>query len=516
MRLIVRNSTLEHIYTDNKDVFTDYRSINELNNDYIDVIWNYFLDPVNTEDEFLKQVQGFYNIVKVLLDMLSESQKLYLISIVDLFHVKLVESNVNRNFEISKFNLWLMGLAKENPNVFYINSSDFFTKDYIKQSVDFKYFLTSQIIVSPKIAKDYRGWVNGEIEKLKNLSRKKCLIIDMDNTLWHGVLGEDGPYGIQMNGDYPGNVFEWLQKQIAALVGTGVLVALCSKNNEEDVRQLWEINPYFLLKEELFAAQRINWKDKASNIIEISQELNIGLDSIVFLDDSPTERALVKSVVPEVTVPEFPTKEYKIIQFIKEVFETYFKTTTLTEEDKVKTKLYKDNANRKRFETNFIDTISFINGLQIKLKINKLNEIDLPRVIQLTQKTNQFNLTTKRYTFEQLNNLIKFGHSIYTLSVSDRFGDSGLTGVCILKKNSLDDVEIDAFLLSCRILGKKIEDVFLEFILQEIKDENLNSRVYAKYVRTSKNSQVLDFYDRNGFTLLKQNEEFKNYLIDQT
>jgi FkbH-like protein len=511
MRLIVRNTTLEHIYTDSKDVFTDYGSINELDENCSDVIWNYFLDPSKSDEEFLAEIDGFYHIINRLKAILIESQKLYLVSLSDLFNVALVESRNDRLYEISKFNLWLLELSRLNANIFFINSIDFFAIHNRIESIDFKYFLTSQIVISPKLAADYRSWIGAEINKFKKLNRKKCLVLDLDNTLWHGVLGEDGVFGVQMDGDYPGNVFSWFQKQIIKLQKTGVLLCICSKNNEEDIQQLWDLNSNFELRKDLFASIRINWEDKSKNIFEIAQELNIGLDSIVFIDDSPTERALVKTMLPEVVVPEFPNSPHQIIPFIKNVFESYFKLGILTDEDIIKTKQYQENRLRIEFESTFADKVSFLRSLGIKMEIGKVDDFNVNRVAQLTQKTNQFNLTTKRYTTDEIIEVAKKGGEIFTLSVSDRFGNNGLTGLCILKIGNKNSVEIDTLLLSCRILGKHVEHAFISFILNELKSRKAELIVTASYLKSAKNKQVFDFYDHHGFKLIRETEDYKNY-----
>lgn len=227
--------------------------------------------------------------------------------------------------------------------------------------------------IDPKFAGQFRAWFQKKIVSIA-LKRKKCLVLDLDNTLWSGVLGEDGVTGITISGDYPGKAFHYFQEAIKALKDNGVILTICSKNNPEDVEQVWMDNPYMVLKKEDFSAVRINWQDKATNIRELSEELNIGTDSMVFIDDNPTERELIKQMLPEVAVPEFPKQPYDLIPFIKQVADDYFRIYTLTDEDKKKTEQYKANAQRKQEEKKFINMEDYLASLQIEIDIeNAMN-----------------------------------------------------------------------------------------------------------------------------------------------
>ena len=354
----------------------------------------------------------------------------------------------------------------------------------------------SQMMLNPKLADDFQRWFKRQDEEIA-LQRKKCLVLDLDNTLWGGVLGEDGIDGIKLGGDYPGKAYTYWQQSLLQLARNGVILAVCSKNNENDVREAWDKNPHMVLKGDHFSAMRINWRDKATNLRELAEELNIGLDSMVFIDDNPSERELIKQFLPQVTVPDFPEKPYQLMPFFKQLVERYFRIYQVTDEDRAKTEQYHANAMRRAEEGRFADMESYLYSLDLKLEIFPADEHNLPRVAQMTQKTNQFNLTTRRYTEADVRQRLEDGWHIYCMSVSDRFGDSGITGTIFLKPVDDVTVSIDTLLLSCRILGKGIEEAFVKTIFNLLRLDGYRQLI-AEYLPTERNGQTADFYDRMG------------------
>ncbi len=228
----------------------------------------------------------------------------------------------------------------------------------------------------------------------------------------------------------------------------------------------------------------------------------------MFVDDNPTERELIKQMLPMVSVPDFPAQPYELPIFFKQMVEDYFKVYSITDEDKKKTEQYKANAARAQAQQSFTDFGAFLESLNIQITIESANEFNIPRIAQMTQKTNQFNLTTKRYTDADVRRFVDEGWKIWCISVADKFGDNGITGA-ILVNGSV----IDSLLLSCRILGKGIEKAFLKRVLSLLKERGADS-VKAEYLPTLKNVQVADFYDKCGFTCLSENEGEKSYEID--
>jgi len=342
------------------------------------------------------------------------------------------------------------------------------------------------------------------IRPLKGLTRK-CLVLDLDNTLWGGVAGEDGIAGIKIGGSAaPGNAYADFQGALEALSRRGILLALCSKNNPEDVWPVFDGHPDMVLRRAHFAATRINWQDKATNIREIARELNLGLDSLVFLDDNPAERGLVRQHLPAVMTPEMPRDPalYTRLLLGMDVFETL----ALTDEDQKRGRLYHEQRARKEFEESVAtadgssDLTAYLHGLGMTVALGPATAFTLPRIAQLLNKTNQFNMTTRRYTEAQVRAMAfaatEWG--VYSVTVSDRFGDSGLTGAAIISKGR-DVWEIDSFLLSCRVLGRGIEDALLVYLMEEARAAGA-SRLCGVFLPTTKNAPAAGFYAQQRFT----------------
>tara|TARA_B100000900_G_scaffold411213_1_gene430468 strand:- start:2125 stop:3882 length:1758 start_codon:yes stop_codon:yes gene_type:complete len=349
----------------------------------------------------------------------------------------------------------------------------------------------------------YSAFKLGQQIKSMIKTRKKCLILDLDNTLWGGIIGEDGLSGIKLGNNYPGNVYRDIQLIIKEILSSGVLLAINSKNNYSDVKQVFSDHPNMKLKLEDFSIIKANWKSKYENMIEISKELNIGLDSLVFIDDNPIEIGEINHLLPEVTTVQFekdnPLYNLETMQNLD-----FFYSIFLTSEDLLKTQQYKEQVKRKNLEKNFSSIDKYYQSLEIVISVLKINEFFVPRISQLTQKTNQFNLTTKRYSENQIRRMMDDDRIlIYCLNVRDKVGDYGNVGVFIgkLKENTLT---IDTFLLSCRVIGRGIEKAFLHFILEEINNEDVKL-VYGSYIKTQKNSLVKNFYDNVKFNKISEN-----------
>ncbi len=339
------------------------------------------------------------------------------------------------------------------------------------------------------------------IRPLKGLTRK-CVVLDLDNTLWGGVVGEDGFDQIKIGGTAaPGNAFADFQRALEGLHRRGILLALCSKNNPDDVWPVFDHHPGMALRRSHFAAVRVNWQDKAANLREIAQELNLGLDSLVFLDDNPAERGLVRQQLPEVLTPEMPRDPalYTRLLLGLDVFETL----ALTDEDQRRGQLYQEQSARKSFEAAAVGEgglTAYLTGLEMTVTLAPATPFTLPRIAQLLNKTNQFNMTTRRCTEAQVQALAQNSAdwSVYSVSVADRFGDSGLTGVAIVKK-ALDVWEIDSFLLSCRVLGRGVEDALLTYVLEQARKAGA-SHLRGLFLPTAKNAPAAGFYARQGFS----------------
>lgn len=325
---------------------------------------------------------------------------------------------------------------------------------------------------------------------------KKCIVLDLDNTLWGGIIGEDGLEGIKLSNTSPGIEYVDFQRSLLSLYNRGVILAICSKNNLDDALKVFHEHPYQVLKEEHFAAMRINWQNKAANISELAKEINIGLDSMVFFDDNPTERAQVSQTLPEVLVVELP----KNPRLYRETLENLnvFDVLSLTKEDLVRGEMYAGKRKREELEQTAESIEDFLRTLNLKVKINAVDDFDTPRVVQLINKTNQFNLTTRRYTDADVRQFRESKDAIvYSMAVTDKFGDEGVVGVAIVKiKNA--DWWIDSFLMSCRVIGRSVETALLAKIITDARAVKA-MRIIGEYIPTKKNPPAADFYERHGF-----------------
>ncbi len=333
------------------------------------------------------------------------------------------------------------------------------------------------------------------------LPRKKMVILDADNTLWGGIVGEDGITGIQVDHNFPGIVYRKFQQQLSSLRASGVLLGLVSKNNESDVLELFA-SIDMPLKWDDFAARRVNWSPKSTNIESIAEEINIGLDAVIFIDDNPFELNEVRHSLPMVDCYPFDGKSAdSALNLLASC--AGLTTWAVTEEDRRKSDQYKEEAERKslRAGTGSVDDYIRTLGIKIQVGINRHDQI--ARISQLTNKTNQFNLTTRRYSAAQIEELMD-SQTVLDFRVADRYGDLGIVGVIILR-----DQEIDTFLMSCRALGREIEANMLAVAIELSGSRQLR----ASFVPTSKNSMVADFYDRHGFELISSDGAGKNYIV---
>jgi FkbH-like protein len=339
----------------------------------------------------------------------------------------------------------------------------------------------------------------------------KALAVDLDNTLWGGVIGEDGIEGIQLAEDGPGVAFVNLQRAILDLHHRGILLAICSKNNSAEALEVLEKHPAMLLRPEHFAALRINWNDKAENLREIAGELNLGIDSIAFLDDNPAERAWVRSQEPDVTVIELPEDPLEYARTLREA--PVFERLTVSTEDRERNRYYQQQRQRKDLKRDGTSLEDFYRSLSTVVEIAPVTATTLPRVAQLTQKTNQFNLTTKRYTEQQIAALTADpGWGVYAVTVRDRFGDNGITGVAIVRDRAAVH-EIDTFLLSCRVIGRTVETAMLAHLARKAKECGATT-LAGEFVPTRRNVPARDTYLRHGFRCVTEIETGSRWEFD--
>jgi FkbH-like protein len=325
--------------------------------------------------------------------------------------------------------------------------------------------------------------------------RKKCLVLDLDNTLWGGTVGEAGELSLAPNGE--GARYYDFQRAVKQIADTGVLLAINSKNNEEDALRGFS-QPAMVLKWSDFAVKKVNWQSKARNIEEIAKELNIGSDSLVFVDDNPHEREEVRIAHPETAVPEFPADTCALEQFGRDLYYEYFLIPDLTDEDARRNALYRDNALREESKSKFASFDEYLADLKIELSVREAEDGEIPRAAQMTQKINQFNLTTRRYGEADIRRMCaEKAHRVLIGRVRDRFGDSGECVLIILKiDRSL--AEIDTFLMSCRAMGRNIEYTALRCAEQSARDGGADL-MRGVYKATAKNAPCAGFYESAGY-----------------
>ena len=342
------------------------------------------------------------------------------------------------------------------------------------------------------------------VRSLKGKSRK-CLILDCDNTLWGGILGEDGLVNLKLGKSHPGSIYYELQQEILNLYHRGVILALCSKNNESDVWEMFEKHPDMLLKKEQISAAMINWDDKATNILRLAEVLNIGLDSMVFIDDSEFECDLIRQSLPQVEVIHF-SENNKLELRSSLLSNGWFDLLTVSDEDRNRGELYRAEAARKNVQNSFHSLEAFYESLEMEVTITKADGFSIPRIAQLTQKTNQFNLTTPRYSEAEIKHLSESEETdVLFVQLKDKFGDYGIIGVSIVQYDK-EQANIDAFLLSCRAIGRGVEDVLLEKTMVLARTHGC-TEIKGTYKPTPKNMQVKNFYIDRQYEFITPSEE---------
>ncbi|MCG6939236.1 MAG: HAD-IIIC family phosphatase [Gammaproteobacteria bacterium] len=338
---------------------------------------------------------------------------------------------------------------------------------------------------------------------------KKCLVLDLDNTLWGGIVGEDGVHGIKIgHGDAESEAYLDFQYAIRSLIERGIILAICSKNNMEDVEEVFNQRSEMVLQKEDFAASQVNWDYKYLNIQKIAAQLNIGIDSIVFVDDNPVECSLVKEALPEVTTVHLSGDPSKFTETIMRLYE--FEKLFFTTEDKVKLKQYQQNAKREQQKQAIGNIDDYLKSLGTRVYIEAASKNNLQRLHQLFSKTNQFNVTTKRYTPSDIETFLDSDHwQMNIVQVKDKFGDLGIVGLYLVEVNDAA-ARIDSFVLSCRALGRSIESCIMNNIKQDFLGSGKCATLQAQFCKTAKNMPASTFFADQGFvkTAGDENEQY--------
>lgn len=372
----------------------------------------------------------------------------------------------------------------------------------VRNAIDLRFFLSSRALYKFQFFRAYAEYVS-PLVSLTVGQYKKVLVLDCDNTLWKGILGEDGVEGIQ--------IYQEIQSYVVKLSRLGILVCLCSKNNSKDVDEALQ-DSRMILRDDHIVFKAVNWKDKSENLARIAETLNLGLESFVFLDDSDFEINLIRQKMPSVTALKVPADYVEYLWFFQSVM-SLFHRDNFTEESVNKTSQYKDEFARIEQKSRFDTIEDYLSSLELNMNLSIDAENKMSRLTELTQKTNQFNLTTKRMTQSELDFARTSGdHMIIGVDVRDRFGDYGTTGLVLVRLEGNQAV-LEQFLLSCRVIGRRLEYKLFDCVAEMLKQRGIQT-VFGKYTPTSKNAQVKELYPALGFNLVNEHDGELDFSLD--
>jgi FkbH-like protein len=359
-----------------------------------------------------------------------------------------------------------------------------------------------------RLAEEYVRYLRA----ILGLSRK-VLALDLDNTLWGGIIGEDGFEGIELGPEYPGSAFVELQRVILGLQERGVVLAINSRNNEADAIEVIAKHPAMVLRPDHFAAKRINWNDKAQNLKDLAGELNLGLDAFVYVDDSAVDCERIRQELPEVLTIHMADEPALRAERLRRV--GVFDTLSFSEEDRKRGTMYRQEGLRRQLQKKTPTIEEFYHSLQMELLVRRLDLSAAGRAAQLTQRTNQFNLTTRRYSEAEMRSLLESkAHEIYTVQLRDRFGDDGVVGLAVLRREE-SALHIEAFLMSCRVVARGVETAFLTYLLKRAEEMGVATLV-GEFRRTKKNEIAADFYQKQGFRETSRSFDESEWQLDRS
>lgn len=400
-------------------------------------------------------------------------------------------------YQVRKMNYELMKLSEEKQNLFICDIAGLQNKLGRDTMFDAMVYTTTEMILSLDAIPYVSSRVMDIICALQG-KFKKCIILDLDNTLWGGVIGDDGLEGIQLgHGLGIGKAFTEFQMWVKKLKNRGIIVCICSKNDEDKAKEPFEKHPDMVLRLDDISVFMANWETKVDNIRQIQQILNIGFDSMVFIDDNPFERNMVRENVPGVTVPEMPEDPSCYLEYLYSL--NLFETASYSLADKDRTKQYQVQAKRAAFSKSFTNEADFLKSLNMVSKVEGFTKFNIPRVAQLSQRSNQFNLRTVRYTESDIENMQKDEKCFpLTFTLEDKFGDNGLIAVVIMKELDGESLFVDTWFMSCRVLKRGMENFTLNNMVEVAKKHGYK-RIIGEYLPTPKNGMVADHYAKLGF-----------------
>lgn len=400
-------------------------------------------------------------------------------------------------FQLRKLNYRLMEFAAATPD-FFICDMAAIQNQYGKQVVfQSSIYINTEMVLSVDILPETAAKTL-DIIKALNGRFKKCVVLDLDNTTWGGIIGDDGLENIQIGSLGIGKAFSEFQYWVKKLQKRGIIVAVCSKNTESIAKEPFEKHPDMVLRLDDIAVFVANWETKVDNIRHIQSILNIGFDSMVFLDDNPFERNMVRENIPGITVPELPEDPAEYLEYLYTL--NLFETVSYSGEDAERTRQYQVEAQRAVLQKSFGSEDEFLQSLEMVSVVEPFTKFNTPRVAQLSQRSNQFNLRTVRYTEADIENIAgNTAYAPFTFTLQDKFGDNGLICIIILQKESTDTLFIETWLMSCRVLKRGMEDFTLNTIVNHARDNGFRY-LKGEYIPTQKNEMVKDHYKKLGFT----------------
>ena len=493
-----------------------FESTEKLINDF------YKLDKVNQKnyaDIQIERIKNLWNIVNSKLNC----------KIINFNYVE-IDDNVFGNYgnkvetasiyQIRKLNLNLMEVVQGYKNIF-INDICALQNIYGRKNMfDSRLYISSNMVLNldflPLIAKNIVDIIKAARGKIN-----KCLILDLDNTIWGGIIGDDGIRNIQIGELGIGKAFSELQMWARQLKERGIILAICSKNTEKIAKEPFINHPDMILHLDDISIFVVNWGNKVDNIKYIQSVLNIGFDSMVFIDDSSFERNMIRKMLPEITVPELPEDPVDYVPYLRSL--NLFETISYSDEDSKRTKKYQYEAKRAKFKTNFSSVDDYLKNLNMIAEVAEFDDYHIPRIAQLTQRSNQFNLRTKRYTEQNINKIRESNLCITRyFKLEDKFGEYGLISIIILKKIDSDSVFIDTLIVSCRVLKRGMEEFIFNKIVKLAASEGCN-KIIGEYLPTPKNALVKDILKEFGFAKeedkwvldIKDYRERKNFIKEK-
>ena len=404
-------------------------------------------------------------------------------------------------YQVRKLNMGLMDLSQRYANLFICDIAGLQNKLGRDMMFAPNVYVSTEMVLSIDALPYVASRVMDIICAIKG-QFKKCLILDLDNTVWGGVIGDDGLEGIQLgHGLGIGKAFTEFQMWVKKLKQRGVIICVASKNNEETAKEPFEKHPDMVLKLEDIAVFQANWETKVDNIRTIQRILNIGFDSMVFLDDNPFERNIVRENIPGITVPELPQDPGEYLEYLYSL--NLFETASYSQADKDRTKQYQVEAQRVSLQKTFSNEADFLKSLDMTSVVSGFNKFNTPRVAQLSQRSNQFNLRTVRYTEADIEALGQDPDVIdLSFTLEDKFGDNGLIAVIIMKKQDEETLFIDTWFMSCRVLKRGMEDFTLNTMIEAAREKGYK-RIIGEYLPTPKNKMVENHYPSLGFQKLE-------------